>query len=81
MAAPPGIFALSVELLIATPELFVFRLSKDKIVGGSCIGSPAKISFLALKMGIQHTCGTVQRVQVHRDKICAPLPWLEWPRQ
>lgn len=30
-------------------------LSNDKIVGGSCFGSPARMSFEALKMGIQHT--------------------------
>lgn len=36
--------------------LFFFScLSKDKIVGGSCMGSPARINLLALNMGTQHT--------------------------
>lgn len=34
---------------------FDFFLSLERMVGGSCIGSPARMSFLALKMGIQHT--------------------------
>ena len=33
----------------------LFR-SIDMMVGGSCIGSPARINFCALRMGIQHTC-------------------------
>ncbi len=35
---------------------FLSRLrSMDNTVGGNCIGSPARINFLALKIGIQHT--------------------------
>lgn len=30
-------------------------LSKDKMVGGSCMGSPARINFFPLNMGTQHT--------------------------
>ena len=34
---------------------FFFLSSSERIVGGSCIGSPAKMSFFALNIGIQHT--------------------------
>ena len=34
---------------------FFSRLSKDKMVGGSCMGSPARINFFPLNMGTQHT--------------------------
>lgn len=32
-----------------------FFSSIDRIVGGSCIGSPARMSFFALRMGTQQT--------------------------
>jgi len=39
----------------ASFAFFFFLSSSERIVGGSCIGSPAKMSFFALNMGIQHT--------------------------
>jgi hypothetical protein len=45
-----------------TPALifcFLSFLSMDRIVGGSCSGSPANINFFALNMGIQQTCYNV----------------------
>jgi hypothetical protein len=39
---------------------FVIFLSLiERIVGGSCIGSPAKMSFFALNIGIQQTFVTI----------------------
>ena len=34
---------------------FFLCLSKERIVGGSCIGSPAKTNFFPLNIGTQHT--------------------------
>ena len=39
----------------ASFAFFFFLSSSERIVGGSCIGSPAKMSFFALNIGIQHT--------------------------
>ena len=46
-------------LAVASPSL----TSLDSTVGGSCIGSPAKINFFALKMGTQHTYQAVSTRQ------------------
>jgi len=35
--------------------LFFSCLSKDRMVGGSCMGSPARIDFFPLNIGTQHT--------------------------
>lgn len=49
-----AVFALAVigfeRLGFAVPLVGLFT---ERIVGGNCIGSPANISFLALKIGIQ----------------------------
>ena len=57
-----GFLSLSVSFFIdfeAALVVFVvmafFFLSVDRMVGGSCIGSPARMSFFALKMGTQQT--------------------------
>lgn len=50
----PSFFG-SLVLGAALVFFFFSCLSIDRIVGGSCIGSPAKINFFALNMGIQQT--------------------------
>jgi hypothetical protein len=57
-----GRFRLPVSFFVGFEAMLVvfvgddFFLSlMDRIVGGSCIGSPARMSFFALKMGIQQT--------------------------
>ena len=50
----PLIFGFSIAPCL--PSLAFLRDSfKDKTVGGSCLGSPARMSFFALKIGIQQT--------------------------
>lgn len=53
----PGSFFVGffeAELVVFVGDAF-FLLSTDRMVGGSCIGSPARISFFALKIGTQQT--------------------------
>ena len=58
---------------------FVFRslLLTDKIVGGNCFGSPARINFLALNIGIQQTCREVKSGE-KEDAHGAPTASRAW---
>jgi hypothetical protein len=45
-----------------------FLSSNDRMVGGSCIGSPAKMSFFALNIGIQHTYPDILATRISSSK-------------
>ena len=51
----PAAFFVGFEAVSVFVGVAFFLSSRDKIVGGSCIGSPARMSFFALKIGTQQT--------------------------
>ena len=64
------------------PDFLSRFLSVERIVGGSCIGSPAKINFFALKMGTQHTYQAVSTRHQRGDSAKnTQLPLLAWLRR
>lgn len=52
-----GFFSFGLSDDVPDLDFFLSCLSSEMIVGGSCMGSPARINFCALNMGTQQTCG------------------------
>lgn len=61
-------FSLIFDRAFLSRFLFV-----ERIVGGSCIGSPANINFLALKMGTQQTYPAHEDTKVSRKEATYSL--------
>jgi len=67
------------ELVVLLEGVFFFS-PMDRIVGGSCIGSPARISFFALKMGTQQTWWWIRFCVKIFFFSYSPLRWPVLPR-
>lgn len=51
-----GFFSFGLSDDVPDLDFFLSCLSSEMIVGGSCMGSPARINFCALNIGTQQTC-------------------------
>lgn len=60
-----------VVLWLLDSKFFLTACGNAWIVGGSCFGSPARMSFLALSMGIQQTCNVCKG---HPHNNCENMP-------